>query len=81
MRGSKPGSVWERLHARINESADNFFYGLGYWVATNTKRTLFISLVLVIACCQGFANFRIEADGKLTHAHTVVYFRVVSTRI
>lgn len=62
--GSKPGSGWERFHARINDMADSFFYRLGYWVATHTRRTLFISLVLVIACCQGFANFRIEADGE-----------------
>ena len=60
--GSKPGSAWERFHARINDTADSFFYCLGYWVATHPKRTLFVSVVLVIACCFGFANFRIEAD-------------------
>lgn len=73
-----------RLHGRINDVADNFFYRLGYWVATHTKRTLFISLALVIACCSGFTNFRIEADGErgnvldnkdvLTH-----YFRAVGS--
>ena len=44
--------------------ADNFFYRLGYWVATHPKRTLLISIVLVIACCFGFANFVVEGDGK-----------------
>ncbi|CAN0007994.1 unnamed protein product, partial [Ectocarpus sp. 12 AP-2014] len=58
------GSAWSRLHGRINEVADHFFYRLGYWVATHPKRTLLISLVFVIACCFGFANFRIEADGE-----------------
>ncbi|CBJ26537.1 conserved unknown protein [Ectocarpus siliculosus] len=60
--GSKGSSAWPRFHDRINEVADNFFYRLGYWVATHPKRTLLISLVLVIACCFGFANFRIEGD-------------------
>ncbi|CAM9899558.1 unnamed protein product, partial [Ectocarpus sp. 12 AP-2014] len=58
------GSTWSRIHARVNEAADNFFYRLGYWVATRPKRTLLISLVFVIACCFGFANFRIEGDGE-----------------
>ncbi|CAN0410468.1 unnamed protein product [Ectocarpus sp. 8 AP-2014] len=61
--GSK-GSAWSRFHGRINKVADNFFYRLGYWVATHPKRTLLISLVFVIACCFGFANFRVEADGE-----------------
>ncbi|CAM9415157.1 unnamed protein product, partial [Ectocarpus sp. 8 AP-2014] len=58
------GSAWSTFHARVNEAADNFFYRLGYWVATHPKRTLLISLVFVIACCFGFANFRIEGDGE-----------------
>ncbi|CAN0008284.1 unnamed protein product [Ectocarpus sp. 12 AP-2014] len=58
------GSSWSRFHGRINEVADNFFYRLGYRVATNPKRTLLISLVFVVACCFGFANFTIEADGE-----------------
>ncbi|CAM9613684.1 unnamed protein product [Ectocarpus sp. 12 AP-2014] len=58
------GSAWSRIHPRVNEAADNFFYHLGYWVATHPKRTLLISLVFVIACCFGFANFRIEGDGE-----------------
>eukprot|EP00752_Nemacystus_decipiens_P008590 g7670.t1 len=62
--GSKHGSAWSRFHARINESADNFFYRLGRWVATYPKRTLFVCVVLVIACCFGFANFRLENDGE-----------------
>ncbi|CAN0008265.1 unnamed protein product, partial [Ectocarpus sp. 12 AP-2014] len=57
-------SAWSRLHGRINEVADNFFYRLGYWVATHPKRTLLMSLVFVIACCFGFANFKIEADSE-----------------
>ncbi|CAM9814630.1 unnamed protein product [Ectocarpus sp. 4 AP-2014] len=61
--GSK-GSAWSRFHGKINKVADNFFYRLGYWVATHPKRTLLISLVFVIACCLGFANFRVEADGE-----------------
>lgn len=44
--------------------ADNFFYRLGFWVATRPKRTLLVSVVLVIACCFGFVNFKLEADGK-----------------
>ncbi len=44
--------------------AENFFYRLGYWVATHPKRTLFISTVLVIACCFGFANFTAESDSE-----------------
>ncbi|CAM9260832.1 unnamed protein product [Ectocarpus sp. 13 AM-2016] len=59
---SKGSSAWSRFHGRINEVADNFFYRLGYWVATHPKWTLLISLVFVIACCFGFANFRIEGD-------------------
>ncbi|CAM9198844.1 unnamed protein product, partial [Ectocarpus sp. 12 AP-2014] len=61
--GSK-GSVWSRFHARVNEVADSFFYRLGHWVATHPKRTLLISVVFVIACCFGFANFRIESKGE-----------------
>ncbi|CAM9359667.1 unnamed protein product, partial [Ectocarpus fasciculatus] len=57
-------SAWSRFLGRINGVADNFFYRLGYRVATHPKRTLLISLVFVIACCFGFANFRIEADGE-----------------
>ncbi|CAM9501356.1 unnamed protein product, partial [Hapterophycus canaliculatus] len=41
-----------------------FFYRLGFWVATHAKRTLLISIVLVILCCFGFANFEIENDGE-----------------
>ncbi|CAM9459401.1 unnamed protein product [Scytosiphon promiscuus] len=62
--GSKTGSTWSRFHSRINAVADDFFYRLGFWVANHAKRTLLISLVFVIACCFGFANFRIEADGE-----------------
>ncbi|CBJ26534.1 conserved unknown protein [Ectocarpus siliculosus] len=58
------GSSWSRFHGRINEVANNFFYRLGYRVATNPKRTLLISLAFVVACCFGFANFTIEADGE-----------------
>lgn len=64
MDGSKHGSAWSRFHARINESADNFFYRLGGWVAHHPRRTLFVSIALVVACCFGFANFRIENDGE-----------------
>eukprot|EP00903_Cladosiphon_okamuranus_P015713 g14505.t1 len=62
--GSKHGNAWSRFHARINERADNFFYRLGRGVAFRPKRTLFISIVLVVACCFGFANFRVENDGE-----------------
>ncbi|CAM9170392.1 unnamed protein product, partial [Ectocarpus sp. 8 AP-2014] len=62
--GRKGSSAWSRIHGRINDVADNFFYHLGHWVARHPKRTLLISLVFVIACCFGFANFRIEADGE-----------------
>ncbi|CAM9366798.1 unnamed protein product, partial [Ectocarpus sp. 8 AP-2014] len=58
------GSSWSRFHGKINEVADNFFYRLGYRVATNPKRTLLISFAFVAACCFGFANFTIEADGE-----------------
>ncbi|CBJ26527.1 conserved unknown protein [Ectocarpus siliculosus] len=61
--GSKV-SAWSIFHGRINKVADTLFYRLGYWVATHPKRTLLISLVFVIACCFGFANFRVEADGE-----------------
>ncbi|CAM9850692.1 unnamed protein product, partial [Ectocarpus sp. 12 AP-2014] len=57
-------SAWSRFHGRINKVADKFFYRLGYWVAMHPKRTLLISLVFVMACCFGFANFRVEADGE-----------------
>lgn len=43
---------------------DNFFYRLGYGVARNTKRTLLVSLILVVACSFGFANFKIETEGE-----------------
>ena len=62
--GSKQGYAWSRCHGRINRVADNFFYRLGLWVASHPKLTLFTSLVLVIACCFGFANFRVESDGE-----------------
>lgn len=60
----KGGNCWSRVHGKINHVADNFFYRLGYWVATHPKATLTISLALVIACCFGFANFEVESDGK-----------------
>ena len=52
------------MHGKINHVADNFFYRLGYWVATHPKATLTISLLLVVACCFGFANFVVESDGE-----------------
>lgn len=64
MKGpSNPGSWWTRLHGKANGVADNLFYRLGYWVAGHAKRTLLISLVLVIACCFGFANFETANGG------------------
>ena len=45
------------------EAADNFFYRLGYWVATHAKLTLLICLVFVAVCCSGFVNFE-YLDGK-----------------
>eukprot|EP00903_Cladosiphon_okamuranus_P022061 g20288.t1 len=62
--GSPAGSGWERFHARVNEKADNFFYRLGYGVATRPKLTLLVSVVLVVACCFGFTNFRVEDDSE-----------------
>eukprot|EP00752_Nemacystus_decipiens_P004731 g4312.t1 len=60
---SKQGYSWSRCHGTINSVADNFFYRLGFWVASHPKLTLLTSLVLVGACCSGFANFRVETDG------------------
>lgn len=60
----KRGSWWPRLHAKANKAADNVFYRLGYWVAGHPKRTLLISLVLVVLCCFGFVNFE-ESDGDI----------------
>ncbi len=60
----KRGSAWSRLHRKINDAADNFFYRLGCWVATHPKRTLLVSVALVIACCFGFANFVFANDGE-----------------
>lgn len=61
---SKRASWWTRFHGKANEVADHFFYRLGYWVAGHPKRTLLISVVLVIACCFGFANFENETGGE-----------------
>lgn len=61
---SRGGSTWSRGHRRMNDAANSFFYRLGYWVATHAKSTVLISLVLVAACCFGFASFRQETDGK-----------------
>lgn len=57
-------TCWWNIHDKVNEAADSFFYSLGYWVATHTKLTLFISLLSVIVCCFGFANFELETDGE-----------------
>lgn len=61
---TKGGSRWSRFHGRINEKADAFFYRLGYWVSNNAKLTLAISVVLIVACCFGFANFEIVTAGE-----------------
>ena len=53
-----------RLHGKANQVADRLFYRLGYCVAGHPKRTLVISLVLVIACCFGFTNFETENNGE-----------------
>lgn len=60
----KRGSWWTKVHGKANRVADNFFYRLGYWVAGHPKRTLSISLALVVACCFGFANFEIRNGGE-----------------
>ena len=52
------------MHAKANDVVDNFFYHLGYRVATHPKLTLLISLVLVLVCCWGFKNFESENDGE-----------------
>ena len=62
------------MHGKINHVADNFFYRLGYWVATHPKATLAISLSLVIACCFGFANFEVESDGEKTMRIITIFF-------
>ena len=61
---SKRDSRWTRTHGKANQMAGRFFYRLGYWVAGHPKWTLLISLVLVIACCFGFAKFEIENNGE-----------------
>ena len=63
-RRSKRGAWWQRLHSKANGAADHFFYRLGYWVATHPKLTLLISLLLVIACCFGFARFEVDNSGE-----------------
>lgn len=60
----KQGSCWSRCHRKINRVWDDFFYRLGYWVATHPKLTLFTALLFVVACTFGFANFEAESDGK-----------------
>lgn len=57
-------SWWSRLNGRMNETADNFFYRLGYWVARHSKLTLLICFILVAACCSGFVNFEFVTDCK-----------------
>ena len=58
------GSRWPRFHGRINNSADAFFYRLGYWVSKHAKLTLAISVVSIIGCCFGFANFEVVTSGE-----------------
>lgn len=61
--GNKSGG-WLHFHARLNHAADDFWYRVGKWVATHAKTTVAVSLFFVIICCFGFANFRIETEGK-----------------
>ena len=57
-------SAWARFHAKINHAADGFYYRLGYWVAKHTKLTVLASIVFVILCSAGFANFSTETSGE-----------------
>ncbi|CAN0336849.1 unnamed protein product, partial [Ascophyllum nodosum] len=61
---TRKASVWTRLHAEINHTADMFFYRLGSWVAAHTRLTVLGSTVFVIVCCVGFLNFSTEANGE-----------------
>ncbi|CAN0119730.1 unnamed protein product, partial [Pylaiella littoralis] len=58
-------SGWVRVHAAANRAADNFFYRLGYWVATHPKLTLLLNLAFVVLCSVGFVNFRVVTDGEI----------------
>lgn len=62
--GGSKGGAWLRFHSTVNHAVDNFYYRLGYWVATHSRVTIGISLLLVILCCFGFANFTVESDGE-----------------
>lgn len=55
-------SSWIRFHSRANDAIGDFYYHLGYLVATHTKATLAISLAVVLFCCAGFLNFTLETD-------------------
>ena len=57
-------SAWARFHAKINHAADGFCYRLGYWVAKHAKLTVLASILFVILCSAGFANFSTEASGE-----------------
>lgn len=76
----KRGSWWPRLHAKANKAADNVFYRLGYWVAGHPKRTLLISLVLVVLCCFGFVNFEESDGGEIVWCHLAGRFTYISGR-
>lgn len=60
------GGAWLRFHSGMNAAVEDFYYGLGSWVAKHTKATLLMSLVFVLLCCLGFMNFSIENDSEST---------------
>lgn len=58
------GNRWARFHRTVNQAADDFYYRLGFWVASNPKKTLAAGTLFVILCCFGLVRFRIETDGE-----------------
>lgn len=56
-------SAWSRFHERLNHAADNFYYDVGLWVATQTKLTLLMSTAVVILCSLGLMNFSTDTEG------------------
>ncbi|CAM9225730.1 unnamed protein product, partial [Choristocarpus tenellus] len=72
MEGGNHASAGEKLsrlaqaRSKLEAGSEDFFYRLGVWVATHSFTTLAVSMVLVILCMLGFANFTVEsAGGKL----------------